>query len=149
VYDLTKTMNIGRDLFNNFPFKTNSFVKFVDCASEAGKVDIVYFGSSLQYFSDYKSIILSIIENSPKYIFMTDNFMSESASYATLQVNMPNREIPYWIIGLNEIVSLLDANGYLLLYRSTNFQPFHNFHNFPYKNQVKDSCNLLFKLKDG
>ena len=71
--------------------------------------------------------------------------MGNNQTYVTAQVNMPGRRMPYWIFQFNEIVAFLIEKNYSLVYKSTNYQPFHNFDNFPIENEVKDSCNILFK----
>ena len=79
---------------------------------------------------------------------MTDMWMGSVRTYATKQTNMIGRKIPMWIFQLEEIISLFKNNGYSLIYRSTNYQPFHHFNNFPVEYQIKDSCNLLFEKLD-
>ena len=66
----------------------------------------------------------------------------------TAQVNMTRRRMANWIFQLNEIVTLFEKNNYRLQYKSTNYQPFHNFNNFPVENRINDSCNLLFEKLD-
>ncbi len=106
--------------------------------------DVIYLGSCLQYIDDYGKIIQQLINLSPKYIFITDNFMGKTKTYATAQVNMKNRRIAYWIFRKGEIINLFSQHGYQNIYKSVNYQPFHNFDNFTDEYKVNDSCNLLF-----
>ena len=144
IYDLEETMKIGREVLSEFKHEYSN-INFITNISEIKSFDIVYFGSSLQYFPDYKSILLSAITKEPDYIFLTDNYMSKHSAYATTQVNMPGRKMSCWIFKFDEIVSFLSKNNYSLIYSSSNFQPFHNFNNFPQENKVVDTSNLLFK----
>ena len=74
--------------------------------------------------------------------------MGEHPTFATVQVNMSGRHMAYWIFQIYEIISLFEKNGYSLIYKSPNYQPFHHFNNFPVEYRVKNSCNLLFKKLD-
>jgi len=148
IYDLPETIKIGEKIFSNCGINdcNNLYgVSFINDISKIETIDIVYMGSVLQYVSNYSELILSIINKSPTYFFITDNFMGDHSTFATTQVNMAGRRMAYWIFQLKEIVLLFEQNGYCLIYKSTNYQPFHNFDNFPEEYQVKDSCNLLFK----
>ena len=142
IYDLNETMNIGKELFSSFEFKQDSFINFVDDISKIVTIDIVYFGSCLQYFPKYKDVIESILCKKPKYVFLTDNFFSMGESYATLQVNMKDRKIAYQILSIDETLSILTKNNYNLIYKSANFQPYHTPSS---SDQFNDSLNLLFK----
>jgi putative methyltransferase (TIGR04325 family) len=145
LYDFEETINIGRKLFLGFKHKYLK-INFINKLSEVKKFDIIYFGSSLQYFSDYKSILLAAISKNPRYIFLTDNFMVKNHStYATAQVNIPGKRTAYWIFKFDDIVSFFSENNYSLIYVSSNFQPYHTFDNFPDENKVTDTSNLLFK----
>jgi putative methyltransferase (TIGR04325 family) len=108
-------------------------------------VDIIYIGSTLQYIEDYQALIQKLAKLSPKYIFLTDNFMGQAKTFATAQVNMKDRRMAYWIFKLTEIIDLMSKNGYKNIYTTKNYQPFHNFDNFSDEYKIDDSCNLLFK----
>jgi putative methyltransferase (TIGR04325 family) len=142
IHDLDQTMDIGKKLFGNFQFDQDSSIKFINDVSEVDKFDIVYFGSSLQYLSNYRDVVESILCKKPKYVFLTDNFFSRGDSYATVQINMTERKMAYWIFSFDEILSILTGNNYNLIYKSTNFQPFHASSS---NDQFSDSLNLLFE----
>jgi putative methyltransferase (TIGR04325 family) len=144
VFDLKTTMKIGKEVFLDFEHKYCN-ISFVNNLTQLRSLDIVYFGSSLQYFPDYKLTLLSVIAKEPKYIFLTDNFMGNHSTYVTTQINMTGRKMAYWIFEFEEIVNFLNENKYSLVYSSSNFQPFHNFDNFPLDKRVSDTSNLLFK----
>ena len=149
VHDLPETMKMGRKMFSEPQgINTLNTIRFVDDISEIDTIDIVCLGSVLQYLPDYTATLLSIIDKQPGYFFITDNFMGKYSTFATAQVNMPGRRIACWIFQLEEIVLLFGNNGYRLVYKSTNYQPFHHFDNFPAEYRVKDTCNLLFERCD-
>ena len=77
-------------------------------------------------------------------MLIADNFMGAHKTYITAQVNMPGRRMPYRIFEMAEIINIFKENGYRLIYKSANYQPFHNFDDLPEEFRVSDSCNLLF-----
>jgi putative methyltransferase (TIGR04325 family) len=144
IQDLPETMAVGRQIFNETRPEDHR-VRFIEDFSELSNIDIVYLGSVIQYLPDYKNVLLSMIKKQPEFVLITDNFMGRHPTYATAQVNMPSRRMAYWIFELKEIVDFFSDNGYKLLYKSSNHQPFHNFNNFHEEYRVADSCNLLFR----
>ena len=146
IYDLQETIEIGRKAF--LQCNAGFSPLFINSLDKIDNVNIVYLGSVLQYIQYYKKLILSLMEKSPTFFFITDNFMGGHPTYATAQVNMPGRKMAYWIFQLNEILEIFNENGYQLIYSSVNHQPFHNFDNFPEKYQVRNSSNLLFQKNE-
>ena len=144
IQDLPETMAVGRQLLNEIRSEDHR-IRFIDDFSELSNIDIVYLGSVIQYLPDYKNVLLSMIKKEPEFVLITDNFMGTHSTYATAQVNMAGRRMAYWIFELKEIVDFFNDNGYKLLCKSSNHQPFHNFNNFPEEYRVADSCNLLFR----
>jgi putative methyltransferase (TIGR04325 family) len=148
IFDLPETMEMGRKLFPKTAStsdKKSYNIYFVDDILQIETFDIINMGSVLQYLPDYSTVLLSLIKKKPEYFLITDNFMGDHATFATAQVNMPRRRMAYWVFQLNEIVTLFEKNSYRLQYKSTNYQPFHNFNNFPVEYRINDSCNLLFE----
>ena len=108
-------------------------------------IDILNLGGSLQYVEDYKKKLIDLIEYKPTYILFSDTHMGKAKTYATKQVNIPNLSIPFWVLNLNEIISLTSSKGYELVFKSTNYQKIY-LSDIPDEYKVEDSCNLLFKL---
>ena len=128
----------GRKIFNkDITFHT-------EIPRDIKDVTIVHLGSSLQYVNDYRATLLDLIGLNPEYLFMVDNFMGPIKTFATGQVNMPGKTIPYWIFNYHEIIDLVEKKGYSLVYKSTNYQPIHDLANFPEAYSLQDSYNLLF-----
>ncbi len=143
VYDLKESIGLGKKIFPQ-----GSNIKFVNNIKSIENVDIIYLGSLLQYIADYKKLLNELINKSPKYIFITDNFMGK-IRYATAQTNMKGRRMAYWIFELKEIIQLFGAHDFNLIYKSINYQPLIHFNNFPEQYRVVDSCNLLFSRETG
>lgn len=145
VFDLVESMEQGKSVFKKLELVRNCNIEFCETLEHVNNIDILYFGSVLQYIENYSEKVSSLLDKQPNYCFMTDHFFGSHPTYVTSQVNMPDRRMPYLIIQLEEIISLFASKGYDLIYNSTNYQPFHNFDNFPEKYRVQSSCNLLFK----
>jgi putative methyltransferase (TIGR04325 family) len=143
VYDLKESIGLGKKIFPQ-----GSNIKFVNNIKSIENVDIIYLGSLLQYIADYKKLLNELINKSPKYIFITDNFMG-NIRYATAQTNMKGRRLGNWIFELKEVIQVFRDNDFNLIYKSVNYQPFINFNNFPEQYRVIDSCNLLFSRETG
>jgi putative methyltransferase (TIGR04325 family) len=144
VIDLEATIEFGMKIFpKDMGIHFHTSVNDVTPA-----VDIIYIGSTLQYVNDYQTLIQKFVKLSPKYIFLTDNFMGEIETFATTQVNMKDRQIAYWIFKLSEIIDLMAKNGYKKIYMTKNHQPFHNFNNFSDEYKIDDSSNLLFSRNE-
>ena len=142
IYDLGEVTQIGKECIRGSQYESQ--VHFIDKIDNLSFIDVVYMGSVLQYLDDYRYILKKIANLKPKYILMTDHFMGDAKTYATAQVNMNEKIIPYWIIELGEIIEILKSEGYTTIYRSANHQPYHTFDCVNEAYVVKDSCNLLF-----
>jgi putative methyltransferase (TIGR04325 family) len=140
IHDLRETMIVGRDIFNNQKNKFNN-VYFIENIENIENIDLVYFGSSLQYIQDYKVVLESLIKKNITHFFFTDNFMGPRNTFATIQVNLHELNLAYWIFQLQEIKDIFKKSGYKLVYKSSNFQPFHIL---PKEFSIDSSCNLLF-----
>lgn len=109
--------------------------------------DIVYFGSSLQYFNDYKNILLTAVGFQPRFIIISDTPMGDIETFTCAQVNMPGIVIPRWVFSKSEIFNLLESTGYEVIHDSANYYPFHNFNNYPSSYQKITHKNIIFRRK--
>ncbi len=135
-----KTIAKGEKLFSG-----EHSVHFHQSVPENEHFDVVYIGSALQYVGDYKQLMNALMDLQRFYIFLTNHFMGDTQTYATAQVNMKDKVMPYWIFNTDEIVGIIAAGGYSLAYRSYNHQPFLHSDNFPERRRVENSVNLLFR----
>lgn len=138
-----------------FPFTVNQskpeFLEFkeIEFCESFDEVDIVphivYFGSSLQYFNDYKEILIHAMSYQPHFIVISDTPMGSIETFACAQVNMSGIVIPRWVFNQNEIDLMLKSGGYELIHESGNYYPFHNFNNYPLNYQGVTHKNIIFK----
>ena len=107
--------------------------------------DLVYFGSSLQYFEDYNGIIRRCALANPRYIVIADTTLGAAPTTVVAQVNMPNNVIPRWVFNSLEIEELLYELGFALKLRTNNFYPFHNFNNYEGLISKTQHSNFVFE----
>lgn len=141
VLELPLISHKGHEIFRQYPN-----LKFTSSMPTANSnFDVVYFGSSLQYFEDYTAVLFDSIKLSPEFVIIADTTMGTAPSFVCAQVNMPGRVIPRMVFNIGEIVEILDQRNYQLVHRSLNYSPIHNFEN--YENPIRSSAhwNLIFQ----
>jgi len=144
VFDLPFTINQSKpELLEFEEIKFCEFLYDVDIVPH-----IVYFGSSLQYFNDYKKILSEAMSYKALFIVISDTPMGNIETFACAQVNMPGIVIPRWVFNQNEIRLLLKSGGYELVHDSANFYPFHNFKNYPLDYQSTTHKNTIYVKKN-
>ena len=141
ILELEPTVDLIQNTFKNF-LEVNFYTSLENIDF---KPSIVYFGSSLQYFSDYKLILLDAISFSPQFIVISDTPMGKIDSFVSAQINISEIVIPCWILSQYEIVSILQVGGYNLACHSLNYYPMHNFDNFDDQYRKAFYTNLIFK----
>ncbi len=108
--------------------------------------DVVYFGSSLQYFEKYQSVLERVAKLNPRYVVISDTPMGDMGTFVCAQVNMPQVVIPRWIFDRHEIVNIFAKLNYKLIHESFLYYPFHNFDNYPLSYRNTYHSNLVFQI---
>ena len=81
---------------------------------EVPDLDIVHFGSVLQYFDDYVGTLTEIITQiAPRFIVFSDLMAGEIPTYVTVQ-NYYGLEIPFRFFNFSELNSFICKMGYRL-----------------------------------
>jgi len=79
------------------------------------KLDIAYFGSSIQYIENYQELLLDIISKTPRFIIFSESiFTNEERDYYVLQVNMGSNTFPNRFTSQTKINSFLKNHGYTI-----------------------------------
>ena len=126
---------------------------FVNNNNIESYIDILYFGSSLQYVENYKEE-LSLFFKKTKYILIAQSpfFQNKNLDEKIIlkQINMhPNINYLY-LFNLDNFINFMDKNGYELVEKNINkvtkFLNFKNFNRQKYKNI--NMYDLLFKFKN-
>jgi putative methyltransferase (TIGR04325 family) len=112
--------------------------------------NVVYFGSSLQYFEDWKATLESIIlKNSCEYMIFSDTAMNAFVEFVTLQSNLKGRAIPRWVFNSTIIKNFMEERNFELILETTNFTPNHSFENFDYPHSLSTHRNMIFRSRLG
>jgi len=143
ILELPDTAKIGSKIF-----RKHSNVKFItDFPSDKmNEFKIVHFGSSLQYFNDYKKVLKSCALLKPELIVLSGTAAGKALTFVCAQVNMENKTIPMWVFNLDEIVDFMEALGYFIIHKSISYYAFHNFLNYSGEDEANTQIyNLIFK----
>ena len=143
-YDQQKVIDIIRD----FKIKKNINNLFLDEEKINDSLDMVYFGSSLQYIENYEQVINNFLKS--KYILIAQTpFFSEPKSVNKVvlkQINMHPKINYLYMINLNNFIKFMNDNNYKLKNKSLNkVTKFLNFKNFDNKYKDLDMYDLLFE----
>jgi putative methyltransferase (TIGR04325 family) len=131
------------DIVNLLKSSEKNNVQFV-ADFPTGDFDIVYFGSSLQYFTDYKLVLKKVLKSNPQYIIIADTTYSEfPSSFKVLQTNLPNSTISRWIFSELDISACLSS--YTLIHQSSNYAPMHSFKSRNFRGVTTAHKNFIYK----
>jgi putative methyltransferase (TIGR04325 family) len=106
-------------------------------------LDILYMSSALQYVEDYPSLLKALSAFQARYFLFAKLSAGDFPTYATAQKNVPGTTLAYWFINAQEIIEIMAAGGYSLIYKSALEQQYDQS-NFPEKYRMGQTCNLLF-----
>ena len=106
-------------------------------------IDIIHMVSVLQYIEDYAALIRTLCAYKAKCFLFVRLSVGDVPTYATAQKNVPGMTLAYWFINVNEIIEVMSANGYSLIFKSASEQEYDQ-NNFPQQYRMGRTCNLLF-----
>ncbi len=153
--DIISILDIGGGFHNVYDFITNSSTKKIDVTvletkmivdlmkpetkdiknlnyiedidSSQKNFDIIYFGTSLQYFISLEEFLSKIFKFNAEYIVIADTiFLEKKNSLITLQINTFPSIIPQKFNNINEVIDLFKNNNYDLIYKSQRKPGKHN-----------------------
>ena len=139
VYELTPIADIGRSTFSGI--KEISFID--NLKNLQSKIDFAFFGSSLQYFEDYKSIFRQISLLSSEIIALSYTPVTSAPTFVTAQVNMKHRIIPAKVINYQELLDFMSQLGFNPIFQSVSLTNV-NFQNFSNPQSSSWFSNLVF-----
>ena len=107
--------------------------------------DIVYFGTSFQYFIALDDFLKKVFKFKTKYIIIADTiFLENRSSFITLQINTFPSIIPQKFNNLNDVVEQFKNNKYNLIYKSKRKPGKHNIlkkNEYFYRDLIFESCD--------
>ena len=125
IIDILKKIKVKFKLKNLFPITNINNLK---------NLDIVYFGSSIQYFKNYDFFLKKIFKKKPKYIFFSGTtFFKDDVNLDKLivkQTNILPHTVYLYFFNLNIFVNFFKKNGYKLVFYKKNKFAKVNYHNF-------------------
>ena len=134
--------------FIKLKFNYNKFYPITKINS-LKKIDFVYFGSSIQYFKNYKVFLKNIFKKKPKFILFsgTSFFYDNSLKRDTIVVKQTNilpNTVYLFFFNLDDFKIFFKKNGYKLIYLSKNNTANISYYNFkPYLKKI-EYLDLLF-----
>ena len=111
-------------------------------------IELTYFGSSLQYFNNYKNI-LSKIFNKSKFILISLTPFFENSDKNNLivkQINMHPTIYYHYIFNIEKFINFMQENNYVLVKKNKNSKiKFINFKNFKKEYKHLFMYDLMFR----
>ena len=139
MYDIPEVIKTLKKLY---PERESKFIDNIN--SIESKVDLVNFGSSLQYFDKWMSFLGSVANLNPKTIMIIDTAMGENIeTFVCLQVNTFPRVIPRYVFSKPELIGILDKLKYTLIKEDMEIKS--RFHNYPNSYHSIFHQNLIFE----
>jgi putative methyltransferase (TIGR04325 family) len=145
VFDQLPAVQNGKKLYGHI--QDMAFVESLP--EENDRFDVIYFGSSFQYFPDYRKLFAKIANLNPKLIVIADSSFGISRTFACAQVNMPGAIIPYMVINKSELEEAACNLGYELIHQSINDNSGHYFHSYEYPMNLSRSWNFIFQKSNN
>lgn len=141
VVELPSVAEAGREILKRYPK-----VRFISSFPQDRKrYDVIYFGSSLQYFENYTAVLQDSAALEPEFVVIADTTMGPAPTFVCAQVNMQGRVIPRMVFNRDELIATLAQCNFHLVHRSINYSQFHTFDNYPSPERQTDHWNLIFR----
>ena len=131
IYNFKKVINIFKKIKAQFKMKNLNPITNI---RKLKNIDMVYFGSSIQYFKNYNIFLKKIIKMKPKYIFFSgttffnDNIDKEK--WIVKQTNILPHTVYLYFFNLNKFISFFKKNDYKLVFYQKNKFAKVNYKNF-------------------
>jgi putative methyltransferase (TIGR04325 family) len=108
VVDLQPACDAGRKLF-----AADGRIRFAtEIPEPASAFDIVYVNSTLQYIDDYAATLKRLAALEAPWLLLARLAAGKFPAFATQQVNLPGQILPYWFLGMKEVLEILQSAGY-------------------------------------
>ena len=144
VIDNDRSCREGAGLFNEI-----DSVQFSSTLPwDLGDVDIILLSGVLQFVEDYKSILKRLAELNAPYWLFTFVPAGDIPTFASGQKNVPGSTIPVWFFNLGELLEIMRALGYQMIFKARLDRKF-DMDNFPPTHRLPQQCNLLFHRNDN
>lgn len=129
-------------------FRFNKFFP-IENVKSIKKIDFAYFGSSIQYFKNYKIFLKLITKKKPKYIFFSgtsffhDKLIKDHV--VVKQTNYLPNTIYLFFFNFNNFIKFMNLSGYKLVFFERNKSAKINYKNFSHFLKKTEYLDVLFK----
>jgi len=139
VVETASACELGRELFADDP-RVSFHTELPDRLTS---IDIVHISSALQYVSDYRKTLIDLCGFQAAYFLLANLAAAAIPTYATAQNVYDDMVVPYWFLSVDEVIDILAAESYLLLWKSS-LERTYDQSEFPPEYRMGQACNLLF-----
>ena len=151
IYDIRKIWELG-EIFYKKKINTNNLFysnKLDELLTK--KFDIIFFGSSLQYFDEPLDLLKRVIRCNFKYLIFIDVYLTNQKTFFTLQ-NYYGAFTSHSFINRFDFFKILEKKTRLISITNSHTVRLDkinelNMNNFPKKLRVKNSFNIILKKK--
>jgi len=141
-YHIVETPEICREAGGLYP--GDAAVRFhTALPADLAEVDVATINTALQYVDDWAALLRALCAYRPRYVLLVRLAAGDNPTFASAQVNMRGMSIPHWFLDVREVIRLVRAEGYALIFKSASEQHLPQ-DNFPLEYRVGRACNLLF-----
>ena len=131
IYNFKNIINIFKIIKKKFLYKN---IYPILSISNISPIDLVYFGSSIQYFRNYKIFLKKIFKLKPKYIFFSGtsfyNNELEKEKLVVKQTNILPHHVYLYFFNLSKFINYFNNNDYRVVFFNKNKFAKVNYHNF-------------------
>jgi putative methyltransferase (TIGR04325 family) len=150
IFDLTNICNLGKKYFKKKIKISNKNLNYYSDLNELKKMkfDIIFFGSSLQYFKDPFETLKYFSNFNCSYIIFIDTYLVKSKSFFTLQKYYES-SVPHSFLNENNFLKIFRKRFDLVLKSYSHTSRLDkigtiSMNNFPTKYRLDNSFNLIF-----
>lgn len=132
-------------------FSENMKLFFHEALPSSGHYDVIHAGRSFQYVDDWRALLHSFANFTPKYLVLAGVLAGEGKSFVTLQ-NYYGYKIRVRFLNLSELIIGAEKAGFRLISKSLHLSQRLGktgplpMENFPENYRLEHPCQLLFKL---
>ena len=131
IYNFKQIIDTFREIKKKFKLKNLHPITSINNLND---LDLAYFGSSVQYFKNYKIFLKKIIKKKPKYIFFSGTtffkYIISKDKIVVKQTNILPHTVYLYFFNLHKFIYFFKMNNYKLVFYQKNKFAKVNYKNF-------------------
>ncbi len=118
---ILETDKFIKSIKKKIPSKYKKNISYISNLNQLKKkIDLVCFISSIQYFKDYKKIIINLKKNNPEYFIITRTFFhNNNKNFYSIEHGIPGSLHPYIFFSFSDLKAFFNKNGYTLIFQNS------------------------------